>query len=116
MGNKPNATRPLEEGEVDKLFEVKYFDVGDGKTLQRTMWWIVTTCFGYRARDESRKLKYGDIKLCVDTNGRKYLEWDKERGSKTRTGEKSNSHQRSFNPRAYATSTDRCPVRVYELC
>ena len=58
---------------------------------------------------------YGDVKLCVDTNGVKYLEWDKERGSKTRTGEKSNAHQRAFNPRAYETGADQCPVKMFQF-
>ena len=114
MGNKPHATRPLEEAEVDKLFQIGFFGTTCGLTLQRTMCWKVTNYFGHRARDEARKLKFGDIKLCSDLNCRRYLEWDKERGSKTRTGEQSYSHQRSFNPRAYETGTDRCPVNIYE--
>ena len=81
--------------------------------MQRTIWWNLTNHFGFRARDESRKLCYGDIKL-LQENGRKFLEWDKERGTKTRTGENSYSHQRAFNPRAYETKTPRCPVFLYE--
>ena len=50
-----------------------------------TMWWKITNLFGHRARDEARKLKFGDIKLCKDLSGRKYLEWDKECGSKRRS-------------------------------
>ena len=71
--------------------------------------------FGFRGRDESRKLCYGDIKLCQDENGSEYLEWDVERGSKTRTGESSGAHQRSFNPRAYSTENkQQCPLNLYK--
>ena len=111
MGNKPHATRALEEAEVDKLFQIDFFGTTCGLTLQRTMWWKVTNYFEH----EARKSKFGDIKLCSDPNGRRYLESDKEkRGSKPRTGEQSYSHQHSFNPRAYETGTDRCPVNIYE--
>ena len=114
LGNKPLATRPLDQVEVDKLFTSGYFGISSPLSLQRAIWWKITTNFGYRARDESRKLCFGDIKLCTDNSGKKYLEWDKERGSKTRTGERSNSHQREFNPRAYETSSQQCPVAIYE--
>ena len=113
LGNKPLATRPLEEFEVNKLFNAGYF--GTSKTLQRAIWWKVTTNFGHRARDEARELCFGDIKLCTDETGAKYLEWDKERGSKTRTGEKSRSHQGAFNPHAHETGGEQCPVKIYEL-
>ncbi len=113
-GNKPNATRPLEDDEVNTLYEKGYFGLETPQSLQRTVWWVITTHFGYRARDESRKLRYGDIALNTDSSGKKYLEWDKERGSKTRTGESSYSHQRSFNPKAFETNDPRCPVKTFE--
>ena len=84
------------------------------------MWWCITTHFGYRARDESRKLCFGDIRLCTNTDGKRYLEWDTERGTKTRTGENSTSHQRSFNPKAFQTNillntTDQLKVGTMTL-
>ena len=114
LGSKPNATRPLEDSEVEKLKEMGYFGWENSEQLQRLMWWCITTQFGYRARDESRKLCFGDIVLCRDADGQKYLEWDTERGSKTRTGEKTSSHQRAFNPKAYETGSWDCPVVTYE--
>ena len=56
-GNKPNATRPLEPEEVDDLFKKGFLGSDSPLVLQRTMWWKITTCFGYRARDESRRLQ-----------------------------------------------------------
>ena len=44
-----------------------------------------------------------------------YLEWDIERGAKTRTGERSISHQRAFNPKAFQTGSWQCPVNIYEI-
>ena len=111
LGNKPLATRPLDDEEVNKLFECGYFGITNPLNLQLAMWWNITINFGYCAKNESRKLCFGDIKLCTDSQGTKYLEWDKGRGSKTRTGEKSNSRQRAFNPHAYQSGN----VRIYEL-
>ena len=113
-GGKPNACRPLEEEEVERLYESDFFGFSIPMTLTRTMWWKVSTLFGYRARDECRKLKFSDITLNVDSNGREYLEWDRERGTKTRTGENSYSHQRAFNPKAFAIEGSKCPVKTYK--
>ena len=67
--------------------------------------------FGFRARDESRKLKWGDISLITDaTTKNEVLLWTGERGSKTSHGE----NARAFNPTAQATSNERCPVKHYK--
>ena len=55
MGNKPNATRPLEDVGVDKLYESGYFGTHTPLVLQQTMWWKITNLFGHRAQDEARK-------------------------------------------------------------
>ena len=38
----------------------------------------------------------------------------KERGTKTRKGQE-NGHQRPFKPKAYASESERCPVRFYKI-
>ena len=58
-GNHPNATRELTEAEEDALFENGQFSVQDPKSLQRALWWFLSLHFGWRARDESRKLCWG---------------------------------------------------------
>ena len=88
LGNKPCATRPLPNFEVDKLYSSRYFGTTSPLTLRRNIWWKLTTTFGFRARDESRRLQFGDVKLCYDSEtNQHFLEWDKERGTKTRSGE-----------------------------
>ena len=80
------------------------------------MWWILSLHFGFRARDESRKLCWGDVSLQTDPiqDGREMLVWLNERGTKTRKGEE-NGHRRPFSPKAYATYSERCPVQFYKL-
>ena len=62
---------------------------------------------------ESRKLCWGDIQLQENSDGREMLVWLCERGTKTRHGQE-NGHQRSFQPKIYATNSERCPVKYYK--
>ena len=79
-GNCTNATRELTEAEEDALFENGQFVVHDPKSLQRTLWWFLSLHFGWRARDESRKLCWGDIGLATDPEtDSEYLVWESER-------------------------------------
>ena len=72
------------------------------EVLQRTVWWILSLHIGFRARDESGRLKWGDCELLL---------WKAERGSKTRYGD--GQHQRAFYPTAQATENERCPIQLY---
>lgn len=114
-GNRPNATRALSLEEENKLFQSGALSLQNPVSLQRAMWWILSLHFGFRARDESRKLCWGDISLQTDPiqDGREMLVWLCERGTKTRKGDE-NGHRRAFSPKAYATNTDRCPVMYYK--
>ena len=50
-GNRPNATRPITDGNEAKLFESGEFGFSNPESLQRTMWWFISLHFGFRARD-----------------------------------------------------------------
>ena len=114
-GNKPNASCELTDEEEAKLFETGKFGNHNPLALQRTLLWFLSMQFGFRARDESRKLCWGDIVLDVDAvTGREVLVWTAERGSKTSQGLK-RGHQRQFCPKPFATGTNRCPVLYYNL-
>ena len=114
-GNKPNASRELTDGEEAKLFETGEFGNHHPLALQRTLWWFLSMQFGFRARDESRKLCWGDTVLDVDAvTGREVLVWTAERGSKMHQGLEG-GHQHQFCPKAFATGTNRCPVLYYKL-
>ena len=65
-GNEPQATRKLTEAEEDKLFPCVEFGTTNPTVLQRTLWWILALHFGFRACDESRRLKWGDVALEQD--------------------------------------------------
>ena len=110
-GNCPQAARGLTKGEEDLLFQTGQFGEDDPEVLQRTVWWLLSLHFGFRARDESRRLQRGDI--AVENNpvtGKQVRVWKAERGLKTRQGD---GHYRAFNRKGYATENGHCPVRLY---
>lgn len=111
-GNRPQAARELTAKEEDELFRLGEFGSTNPEALQRTVWWLLSLHFGFRARDESRRLKWGDVTLSKDpATGNEFLMWKAERGSKTRHGD---GHQRAFNPVAQGTNNERCPVMFYK--
>ena len=112
-GNKPNASRALSKEEVDHLYSIGFFGVKHPVILQRTVWWIVTTYFGHRARNEARQLNYGDIKIVKNFDSTECLVWDTERSTKTRNGSIPMGHKRQYNPSAFSTKSDKCPVDIY---
>ena len=111
-GNRPQACRELTITEEDQLFQLGLFGKHEPEVLQRTVWWVLSLHFGFRARDESRRLKWGDIVLSNDPEtGCELMLWKAERGSKTRHG--NGQQQRAFYPTAQATENERCPVQLY---
>ena len=72
-GNKPNPCRELTSEEEEKLFESGTFGCHNPEALQRILWWFFSLHFGFRARDESRKLFWGDLVHTSDILIRKYL-------------------------------------------
>lgn len=58
--------------------------------------------FGFRARDESRKLRWGDVQFQQQNDGQEVLVSLAERGTKTRHGQE-RGHQRAFQPKIHAT-------------
>ncbi|XP_068707646.1 uncharacterized protein KIAA1958-like [Montipora foliosa] len=112
-GNKPKACRELTREEEEKLFESGTFGCHNPEALQRTLWWFFSLHFGFRARDESRKLCWGDLELQTDPEtGGEILVWLAERGSKTRQGLEGS---RQFNPKTFATGTEQCVVRYFKI-
>jgi len=92
----------------EKLFESGEFGCHNPEALQRTLWWYFSLHFGFRARDESRKLCWGDLELQNDPEtGKEILFWIAERGSKIRK-----AMEGAHPP---ATGKERCPVRFFKL-
>ena len=111
--NELQAAAALEDEEEDALFEIGEFGDSNQVSLQRTVWWLLSLHSGFRARDESRKLRWGDVQLQQDKDGEEMLVWLAERGTKTRHGQEK-GHRRAFQPKVYAIKAERCPVKFYK--
>ena len=97
-GCKPQVIRALTYEEENTLFITGQFGNSSPSVLQRTMWWFLSMHFDFRARDESRKLFWGDVELQNDPeDSREMLVWLTERGTKMRSGQEQ-GHQRAFQP------------------
>ena len=83
-------------------------------SLTRTMWWFSSLLLGPRGRDESGKMRWGDILLKRDENGDEYLDFQ-ERDTKTRKGNQSGG-SRAFAPNIFRNEEkpDRGPVQFYK--
>ena len=79
------AACPLTDAEEDLMFECGEFGDHDPKVLQRTLWWLLSLHFGFRARDESKRIKWGNVKFQsnVETSYEE-LVWIADRGSNWR--------------------------------
>ena len=84
-GNRPNRSSTITDEMVQKLWNSEELGAKNGKTLQNTLFFFMTSCFGFRGSHESRQLTWGDVELKEDENGLEYLEFS-ERLTKTRTG------------------------------
>jgi len=87
--------------------------VSTPQVLLRTIWFHNTVYLGWRAQDEHHRVRIGDFEVKTE-EGKEYVEWIKERGSKTRTGEKEFIPDRPFNPKMFATGGPRCPVKLFK--
>lgn len=56
----------MTDAEEDLMFELGEFGDQDPEVLQRTVWWLLSLHLGFRTRDESRKLKWGNVKLQIN--------------------------------------------------
>ena len=116
-GNKPKATTALSDEEIDILYNEKVLGLSSPQALVNTVWLNNMLHFGLRGCKEQRELRWGDVVLKSDSEGKQYLEYSVERQTKTRTGENPRN-QREVKPRMYQNKTtesaERDPVQVYK--
>ena len=115
-GQRPNKALGLSSEQIDKLWSTEQLSNKSPQSLLRTVWFNNTLHFGWRARDEHHRVRLGDLQLQKKDgpNGREYVIWKIERGSKTRTGEEETVPDRLFSPKMFATKGPRCPVAMFK--
>ena len=83
----PDLRLTIDEDEEDTFFEAGEFGDSNPVALQRTVRWFLSLHFGFRARDESSKLRWGDVQLQQQNHGQEVLVWLAERDTKIRHGQ-----------------------------
>ena len=63
------TAQAIEKDEEDAFFEAGEFGDSNPVAIQRTVWWFLSLQFGFRARDESHKLRWGDVQLQQQNDG-----------------------------------------------
>ena len=112
-GNRPQACRDLTITEEDQLFQLGLFGKHEPEVLQRTVWWVLSLHFGFRAHDESRRLKWGDIVLSITTPKQAVNCCCGKLNEDPKPDMATGQHQKAFYPTAQATENKRCPVQLY---
>ena len=116
-GNKPFEAASLTQEELEMLYSSGAFGCNSPQALINTLWYNNCLHFGLRGGKEQRDLKWGDVLLKKDTEGKEYLEYNTERQTKTRTGANP-MNRRSVKPRMYenlSAGPERNPVFLYKL-
>lgn len=81
-GGRPNKALGLTNDELEKFWSEKQLGDHSPEALLRTVWLNNTMHFGWRARDEHRKVLLGDLEIRQEEGGerREYIIWKTERG------------------------------------
>lgn len=103
MATEKNAAIYLTNEQVEEMRSSGILGSETTVSLQGTLFYYFTLCFGFRGQDEAVKLHWGDVDLVEKFDGdgnleECYLEF-LERDTKTRTGEGSST--RAFAPKIF---------------
>ena len=112
--NRPNAADPLSDEDIATFYSRGVLGIHSPRALLNTLWMNNCTFFGMRPGKEQRDLCWGDLQLKTDSEGNRVIEFNKERQTKTRTGENPRNI-REKKPQMYEnkSNADRCPVNAY---
>ena len=75
-GNRTNASEPLENADIEKMWSVGVLGNSTPEILQNTVWFLLTLHMGMRGRDEHYKLQYGDFSIQSTEDNYRYIEFN----------------------------------------
>ncbi|GCC28298.1 hypothetical protein chiPu_0006727 [Chiloscyllium punctatum] len=111
-GNRPNRTEAPTEEELNKLYECGAIGLQDPAALIHMLFFNISIYFGLSPK-EQYDLKWGDVKLHVDSSGLEYLEyWERQRSS---NGVDVHDID-AFRLRMYTNpNPERDPIKAYKM-
>ena len=116
-GNLPNRAEAVRDHEEEQMWLRRALGDIDPEVLQQTKWFFVTVGLGFRGRQESRQLKWGDLEIRKDDlTGELRLVWCCERLAKMRRGQRGAAELRKYDTFLVENTQmpERCPIRLYK--
>ena len=114
-GEKPNEASALTDQDIDILYSKKLLGMSTPESVINTLWYNNCYYFGMRGCTENKNMKWGDLVLQIDSEGREFVEKIIERQTKTRQGDDIRN-TRQQKGRMYAVpGSNRCPVAPYKF-
>ena len=114
MGKRKNKSDPLTSDEEEQLWKLKVLGSNNPKSLNYTIFYLISQQFGTRGCQEHHQLRVEELKFVRDPSGKTlYVEWV-EGLTKTRQGGLSKTERR-LPQKMFAHGGSRCPVKFLEL-
>lgn len=114
MGKRKNKSDPLTSNEEEQLWKLKVLGANNPKSLNYTIFYLISQQFGTRGCQEHHQLRLEDLKFVCDPSGKTILvEWV-EGITKTRQGGLSKIERR-LPQKMFAHKGSRCPIKFLEL-
>ena len=114
MGKRKNKSDPLTSDEEEQLWKLKVLGSNNPKSLNYTIFYLISQQFGTRGCQEHHQLRVEELKFVSDPSGKTlYVEWV-EGLTKTRQGGLSKTERR-LPQKMFAHGGSRCPVKFLEL-
>lgn len=110
LGNKPNASEPLEDHQIEQMWSSGAIGLQNPRSLLRLVWWNNVTHLGMRAFKEQYDCQIEDF-----TVNEEYVEY-KERQTKNRQGDEGSSRKRArkYNTKIWKTDGgEKDPYRAF---
>ena len=111
-GNRPCRKRAPTENELNEMWDKRALGCNSPHTLQHTVWWIMSTRFGKRANKENYDMRWGDVEVRENEDGRQYL-INKERSTKTRQGDNISDIKNEIKVFEDKEKPEYCPVQIF---
>ena len=114
MGKRKNKSELLTSDEEEKLWQLKVLGGKGPKSLNYTIFYLISQQFGTRGYQEHHQLRIEDLKFVHDPSGSTiYVQWV-EGLTKTRQGGLNKTEQR-LAQKMFPHEGSRCPVKFLEL-
>ena len=115
LGKRKNKADPLPSDEEEQLWRLKVLGNNSPKSLNYTVFYLISQQFGTRGCQEHHQLRVEELKFVRDPSGKTiHVEWV-EGVTKTRQGGLSKPEQRLLQKIFAHEGKARCPVRFLEL-